>query len=47
MNLQAIDLLQKMLRFNPHKRPTAAECLAHPYLSEYHDPEDEPTADTT
>uniref|UniRef100_A0A6U2DNT4 Mitogen-activated protein kinase n=2 Tax=Hemiselmis andersenii TaxID=464988 RepID=A0A6U2DNT4_HEMAN len=44
---EAVDLLQKMLRFNPHKRLTAAECLSHPYLSEYHDPDDEPTADST
>jgi len=44
---EAVDLLSKMLRFNPHKRYTAEQCLAHPYLSEYHDPEDEPVADQT
>jgi p38 MAP kinase len=41
---QAIDLLEKMLVFDPHKRITAAEALAHPYLSPYHDPTDEPVA---
>ena len=43
---EAVDLLSKMLVFNPHKRLTAVQCLEHPYLSEYHDPEDEPTSDS-
>mmetsp|Transcript_30086 Transcript_30086/g.68090 ORF Transcript_30086/g.68090 Transcript_30086/m.68090 type:complete len:360 (-) Transcript_30086:165-1244(-) len=43
---EAIDLLSMMLRFNPHKRPTAAQCLEHPYLAEYHDPDDEPESDS-
>jgi len=29
----AIDLMQKMLSFNPHTRISADEALAHPYLS--------------
>ena len=37
-----IDLLSKMLVFNPHKRFTAEECLAHPYLEELH--HEEPVA---
>lgn len=41
----AVDLLGRMLCFNPNKRPTAAECLDHPYLAEYHDPDDEPVAE--
>ena len=41
---QAIDLLEKMLMFDPRKRITAAEALAHPYLAPYHDPSDEPVA---
>lgn len=40
----ALDLLQKMLELDADKRPTAAEALSHPYLSQYHDPSDEPTA---
>ena len=44
---KALDLLHKMLAFNPHHRPSAADCLAHPYLSEYHDPEDEPESPET
>ncbi|QLL33954.1 hypothetical protein HG536_0F02790 [Torulaspora globosa] len=39
---QMVDLLDKMLTFNPNKRISAAEALSHPYLSTYHDPDDEP-----
>jgi serine/threonine protein kinase len=35
-NVQALDLLEKMLRFNPHKRWSVKECLAHPYFKELH-----------
>lgn len=38
---EAISLLDKMLTFNPERRITAEEALAHPYFSEYHDPLDE------
>lgn len=40
---EALDFLQKTLAFNPKNRPTVEECLAHPYLASYHDPEDEPS----
>lgn len=40
----ALDLLEKMLEFDPAKRITTEQCLAHPYLSHYHDPSDEPGA---
>ncbi|XP_064597811.1 mitogen-activated protein kinase 1-like [Liolophura sinensis] len=39
---KSLDLLEKMLTFNPHKRITVEEALAHPYLEEYYDPTDEP-----
>ncbi|QLG73238.1 hypothetical protein HG535_0E03220 [Zygotorulaspora mrakii] len=45
-NPLAIDLLQKMLVFDPNKRITAAEVLEHPYLATYHDPVDEPAGKT-
>ena len=37
----ALDVLEKMLTFNPNKRITVDEVLAHPYLEQYYDPDDE------
>jgi p38 MAP kinase len=42
--LAAVDLLEKMLVFDPKKRIRAGEALAHEYLTPYHDPSDEPVA---
>lgn len=41
-NPDAIDLLTKMLAFDPAKRISCEEALAHPYLAVWHDPSDEP-----
>ena len=41
----ALDLLERLLAFNPVKRISVVDALQHPYLEPYHDPEDEPTAD--
>lgn len=43
--LLAIDLLEKMLVFDPKKRVSATDGLAHEYLAPYHDPTDEPVAE--
>ncbi|KAF6744672.1 CMGC/MAPK protein kinase [Ephemerocybe angulata] len=43
-NPQAIDFLTRTLTFDPKKRITVEEALAHPYLEAYHDPDDEPVA---
>ncbi|KAL4079449.1 CMGC/MAPK protein kinase [Scleroderma citrinum] len=43
-NPLALDFLTKTLTFDPKKRLTVEEALAHPYLEAYHDPEDEPVA---
>jgi len=42
---QAIELLERMLVFDPRKRVKAGEALADPYLAPYHDPTDEPEAE--
>jgi mitogen-activated protein kinase 7 len=40
---QALDLLGKILTFDPSERITVLQALEHPWLSTYHDPDDEPT----
>ncbi|KAJ3121884.1 Mitogen-activated protein kinase [Nowakowskiella sp. JEL0407] len=42
---QALDLLERLLYFDPAKRITVDEALSHPYLEAYHDIEDEPVCD--
>jgi serine/threonine protein kinase len=39
---KALDLLEKLLKFDPAQRITVEEALKHPYVEAYHDPEDEP-----
>ena len=41
----AIDLLLKLLVFNPKKRLTAEEALEHPYVADFHNPEEEIVSD--
>ncbi|KAI0716540.1 mitogen-activated protein kinase [Earliella scabrosa] len=43
-NPLAIDFLTRSLTFDPKKRITVEDALAHPYLEAYHDPDDEPCA---
>lgn len=40
-----IDLLKKLLQFNPEKRLTAEQALSHPYVARFHNPEEEPSMD--
>lgn len=44
-NPDAIDLIKRMLTFDPLKRITIDEALAHPYMSQLHFPDDEPTCE--
>lgn len=44
-NPNAIDLLKKMLTYDPEDRITVEQALAHPYLKQLHFPDDEPTTE--
>jgi len=46
-NPLALDLLDKMLSFNPKCRISVPEALGHLYLQILHDPQDEPIAKET
>ncbi|KAL0731256.1 hypothetical protein Bca4012_027350 [Brassica carinata] len=37
MSIEAVDLLQKMLVFDPSRRITVDEALCHPYLAPFHE----------
>eukprot|EP00808_Paulinella_micropora_P015017 g2275.t1 len=41
VNPQALDLIEKMLQFNPKKRITIEQALEHPYLEKMRDPQAE------
>ena len=43
-NKEDLDILSKMLQFNPKKRISAEEALAHPYFASLHDTKDEPSS---
>ena len=44
-NPVALDLLSKMLHFNPNKRYTIEQCISHPYFETLHNPEEEPISE--
>lgn len=46
-NPDALDLLDRMLAFDPSSRVSVEEALEHPYLHIWHDASDEPTCPTT
>jgi mitogen-activated protein kinase 7 len=46
-NPEALDLLDRMLAFDPTRRISVEEALEHPYLAIWHDASDEPDCPTT
>ncbi|KAG5465371.1 hypothetical protein CUR178_00074 [Leishmania enriettii] len=40
----ALDLIQRLMCFNPNRRIAAAEALEHPYVAAFHRPDEEPVA---
>ncbi|KAI9827326.1 MAG: Mitogen-activated protein kinase [Phylliscum demangeonii] len=46
-NPDALDLLDRMLAFDPSRRISVEDALEHPYLQIWHDASDEPAAPTT
>lgn len=38
---EALDILRLMLQFNPNKRLTAEEALKHPFVAQFHNPDEE------
>jgi serine/threonine protein kinase len=38
----ALDLVNRLLIFAPHKRLNVEQCLIHPYVYQFHNPNDEP-----
>jgi mitogen-activated protein kinase 15 len=43
----ALDLLRQCMQFNPNKRISAKDALRHPYVVQFHNPEDEFECDRT
>merc|ERR1711988_945391 len=41
---EAVDMVDKLLKFNPAERLTADQALKHPYMEALHNVNDEPTA---
>ena len=41
LSVEGLGLLKKLLQFNPNKRPTIEQALNHPYLTQFHDEEEE------
>merc|ERR1719178_367555 len=46
-SVEALDLLRLCLNFNPSKRISAKDALRHPYVVQFHNPDDEFDCDRT
>jgi len=45
--VEALDLLRRLLQFSPAKRISAEAALSHPFVSQFHNPDDEPRPNST
>lgn len=45
MDPLCFDLVKKLLNWDPKMRPSAEEALAHPFLAEIHDVNEEPSCE--
>lgn len=41
MSMEGLDLMKKLLQFNPNKRPTVEQALKHAYIAQFHCEEEE------
>jgi mitogen-activated protein kinase 15 len=44
---EAVDLVRRLIAFNPVERPTAEQALEHPFVAQFHLPSKEITANRT
>lgn len=40
---ESLDMIRMMLQYNPHRRVQVSQALRHPYVVDFHNPDDEPT----
>ena len=45
-SVEALDVMNKLLQFNPQKRISAQNALEHPYVSSFRNPEEEIVLDS-
>lgn len=45
LQITGLNLLERLLAFDPSERISSSDALAASYLTSYHDPVDEPVAD--
>ena len=39
---EALDMIKNLLQFNPSKRLSVEQALKHPYVAQFHNPDEEP-----
>ena len=41
LSVEGLNFIKRLLQFNPSKRPTIEQALRHPYVSQFHDDDEE------